>query len=217
MSKTNNIYYAVVGLAAFLTTVFVIHKLKNKGNSKAKKFRKNLVSIAEKEHADWNFGKKKETSNSMFDRLSSYWKSVGWGTNRWTPSSVPWSAAFISFVMQKAGAGSKFKSSSSHSKYIVDAVKNRKNNTDNPFKAYKLNEKKVEVGDLVCYSRQSGVDYDTTSSYKSHCDIVVSANNDNAEVIGGNVGQSVTKRKVNLKNGYLNDKNASWFTVIKTT
>ena len=73
MSKTNNIYYAVVGLAAFLTTVFVIHKLKNKGNSKAKKFRKNLVSIAEKEHADWNFGKKKETSKFAFSRLSEPW------------------------------------------------------------------------------------------------------------------------------------------------
>tara|TARA_R110002124_G_scaffold286862_1_gene468961 strand:- start:58 stop:705 length:648 start_codon:yes stop_codon:yes gene_type:complete len=215
MKKSYKLYYAIVGVAAILGIVFIADKIKNKSKSKGKGFRKNLAKIAEKEYADWNFGNTKETSISMYQRLADYWKSVGWGTSSWTPSSVPWSAAFISFVLKKSGAGNDFKSSSSHSKYIRDAVINRKSNNSNPFKAYKINEKKVEVGDLVCYARQSGVGYDTTSSYKSHCDIVVSADNNEAQVIGGNVGHSVTKTKVNLKNGYVND--SKWFTIIKTT
>lgn len=217
MKKSNIIYYSIIGVSAILGIVFIADKIKNRSKSNGKDFRKNLVKLAEKEHKDWNFGKTKETSNSMYKRLTDYWNSVGWDTSRWTPSSQPWSAAFISYVMQKAGAGKNFKSAVGHSDYIRDAVKNRKENNKNPFKAYRLNEKKVEVGDLVCYSRQNNVGYDTTTGYKSHCDIVVSSDNNEAQVIGGNVGHSVTKKKVNLKNGYVNDKGSKFFTIIKTT
>ena len=81
-----------------------------------------------------------------------------------------------------------------------------------------MHEKKAELGDLVCYPRQSGVDYDTTYSYKSHCDIVVGVNRikRNIEVIGGNVGDGVTKKVLNTDNkGYLNDTSYKWFTIIK--
>jgi hypothetical protein len=215
VKKSDRLLYIVGGLAVLAIATFVVYKVKNKG--KGGNFRKNLAKLAEKEHSDWNFGKIKETASSMYDRLVTYWKNVGWGESMWTPTSVPWSAAFISYVMKKAGAGDNFKYSSSHSSYIRDAVKNRKENNANPFKAYRLNEKKVEVGDLVCYARQDGVGYDTTSSYKSHCDIVVSADNNEAKVIGGNVGNSVTKTTVKLNNGFVNDNKKKFFTVIKTT
>ena len=117
--------------------------------------------------------------------------------------------------MREAKADDDFVYSASHSSYIRDSIKNRKENNDNPFKAYRLEEKKVEVGDLVCYSRQSGVDYDTTNRYKSHCDIVVKIDKNKAEVIGGNVNNTVGKKTINLKNGKLNDTQKDWFTLIK--
>ena len=51
-------------------------------------------------------------------------------------------------------------------------------------------------------SRQGGVTYDTTGSYKSHTDLVVSIKNDTVKMIGGNVGNSVKATYVKLgKNG----------------
>ncbi len=152
----------------------------------------------------------------MYNRLDKYWKSIGWDKSRWTPSGVAWSSAFISYIMKNANAKSDFKYSSSHSSYIRDAVKNRKNNNKNPFKAYKLNEKKEEVGDLICYARQDGVSYDSTSAYKSHCDIVVDIDKEGAKVIGGNIGNSVSKKNVPLtKDGYVQN-GGKRFTIIKT-
>lgn len=205
----------LLGSVSFVTIslIYLFSKPKKQKSS----FRKALVKVAEKENSDWNFGKTKETASSMYDRLVTYWNSVGWAEDRWTPTSVPWSSAFISYAMRKAGAKDNFKYSSSHSTYIREAIKNRKANNNNPFKGYRLNEQKVKVGDLVCYARQGGVNYDTTSSYKSHCDIVVSADNNEAKVIGGNVSNSVTKKTVQLKNGFLNDNSKQWFTLIKTT
>lgn len=193
-------------------TFFLVRR-KKKGKSK---FRRKIVAIAQKEYKDWDNGKLKETSSTAYDKIKKYWDSIGWSESRWTPSSVAWSSAFISYVMREAKAEDKFKYSSSHSSYIVDAIKNRKTDNDNPFKAYRLNEKKVQVGDLVCYTRQSGVDYDTTNRYKSHCDIVVKVDNNKADVIGGNVGNTVGKKSVNLKNGMLSDSQKDWFTIIKT-
>ena len=121
-------------------------------------------------------------------------------------------------VGEKSGAGKDFPYSSAHTNYIRPFIQNRKQNLKSDFKAYKLHEKKAELGDLVCYPRQSGVDYDTTYSYKSHCDIVVGVNRikRNIEVIGGNVGDGVTKKVLNTDNkGYLNDTSYEWFTIIK--
>jgi len=210
----------LIGVAIATLGAFVVYQIRNRKDGKkgAKNdFRKNLVDIAEDEHSTWNFGRLKEGATSMYNKLVGYWNGVGWSESRWSPTGTAWSAAFISYVMKKANAGTNFKYSASHSSYIRDAVKNRKENNSNPFKAYKLNEKKVEVGDLVCYTRQDGVDYDTTSSYKSHCDIVVSANKNEAQVIGGNVSHTVGKKSVKLNDGYVNDSNKDWFTIIKTT
>ena len=120
--------------------------------------------------------------------------------------------------MKKSGAGKYFNYSAAHTDYIREAIQNRKKNLKHPFKAYRLEEKPVEVGDLICYSRQSGVNYNTTGGYKSHCDIVVKSNKKRgfAEVIGGNVTDGVTKRVVSInKNGKLIDKTNQWFTIIK--
>jgi hypothetical protein len=212
MKSEHKIALIVISSAIVLGGALALFR-KKKGKSK---FRRKIVAIAKKEYKDWDDGKLKETSSTAYDKIKKYWDSIGWSESKWTPSSVAWSSAFISYVMREAKANDDFKYSSSHSSYIVQAIKNRKENNKNPFKAYLLEEKKVEVGDLICYPRQSNVDYDTTNRYKSHCDIVVSVNKDKADVIGGNVGNTVGKKTVTLKKGKLSDSQKDWFTIIKT-
>ena len=192
-------------------------------------FKRNLISNANKEWALW--GKplisqgevqekgEIECSNIYRERVGEYWNK-GVNIDKDGCSDTPWSSAFISFLMRKSGAGSEFPYTSAHNQYIRPFIQNRKTNNNSNFKAYKLEEKKPELGDLVCYARESGVDYDTTRAYKGHCDIVVDVNRKkrNIEVIGGNVKDGVTKRILNIdQNGYLNDYNNEWFTIIKNS
>ena len=217
MNKENTkiLNWVLIGTAIIGVGTFAYFQLAQRKRGKSK-FRRKAVDIANKEWVAWNKGKTKETDRSVYNRLKKYWDAVGWKESRWSPSGVAWSSAFVSWVMREAKAGGDFNYSSSHSKYIRHAVKNRKLNTNNPFKAYKLDEKKAEVGDLVCYARQSGVGYDTTNSYDSHCDIIVSIDGSDAQVIGGNVSNSVTMKKVPLTPDGKIKSGGKRFTIIKT-
>ena len=85
----------LIGTSALVVTGLII---KRGGKNKAKsKLGRKLVDIANKEYSDWDSGNTKETSSSMYSRLKSYWDSIGWKESRWTPSSVAWSSAFISY------------------------------------------------------------------------------------------------------------------------
>ena len=191
-------------------------------------FKRNLVSNAKREWHLWgkplNVGGKtiekgaSECTPIYKDRVGEYWKK-GTGRNLdGCDRSVPWSAAFISFIMKKSGAGSDFRYSSAHNEYIKKTIADRKADKKAPFLGYRLNEKPVAIGDLICYGREGQGGYDSTSSYKSHCDIVVNVNKlkKEAEVIGGNVSQGVTKRIVSIdRKGYLTDPHQDWFAIVK--
>lgn len=69
---------------------------------------------------------------------------------------------------------------------------------------------------MICYGREGEGGYDATGSYLSHCDIVVAKRPGEIEAIGGNVGDSVTKRILATDNkGLLIDRQNNWFTVIR--
>lgn len=145
--------------------------------------------------------------------------------------NYPWSAAFISFIMKQSGAGDQFKYSVRHATYIVDAVRNR----DNPnasfrgypavkIKDYPIDPIRPSVGDLICAPRgkNAGLTYPQIidqGDFESHCDIVVAKNNNQLEVIGGNVGDSVAKTIVSLDDqGHIKVTKPDfrpWFVVIK--
>jgi hypothetical protein len=138
--------------------------------------------------------------------------------------AFPWSAAFVSFIMQESGLGKDFKLSGRHAKYIVDSVKNR-DTANHPFRGYRITEIKPEIGDLVCAPRDEdkSLTYDQIKEkrdFKSHCDIVVAKkSNSTIEVIGGNVGDTVAKTIVALNGeGYIDNSDKSfrnWFVVIR--
>ena len=137
--------------------------------------------------------------------------------------NYPWSAAFISFIMEQSGAGDQFKYSVRHATYIVDTVRNR----DNPhasFRGYPIDWIRPSVGDLICAPRgkNAGLTYPQIidqGDFESPCDIVVAKNNNQLEVIGGNVGDSVAKTIVSLDaQGHIKVTKPDfrpWFVVIK--
>lgn len=144
---------------------------------------------------------RKEGEDPWYKRIGDYWKN---GVNDSTldgRDDVPWSAAFISWVMRTAGANGRFNYSPQHSVYISRAIRDLKRaNTDAGYWCYRLHAERPSPGDIVCWARQPGIDYDNQNGgdYKGHCDVVVSVGDDHVEIIGGNVGNSVTRRPLKL-------------------
>lgn len=115
----------------------------------------------------------------------------------------PWSAAFVSWVMQRAGVPG-FRSSASHFDYVRAA---RKDATGSPYRMVEPMSAKLETGDMLCYVRTTRVyGYDglaktidgTSGGLPMHCDMIVAVDDGKAYTIGGNVQQAVTMRVLNL-------------------
>lgn len=148
-----------------------------------------------------------EGQSPWYKYVGEFW-SVGVDDDTLTGrNDVPWSAAFISWLMRKAGAGNRFVYSPRHAVYISRAIRDKTQGRMNAgYWCYRLHDEKPVPGDIVCWGRQPGIDYDHQNGgdYKGHCDLVVSVGNGQIEIIGGNVGNSVTRRPLALDdNGFL--------------
>jgi len=126
--------------------------------------------------------------------------------SRITIANTPWSAAFISYVMQQAGVTS-FPLNSNHLAY---AQKLRAtyppNSTDkNGFKVLDTTTTKIEVGDLIVKGRSgNNVSFNTKEwSGNGHGDIIVGINSNTALLVGGNEGDTVQQTSVGLVDGKL--------------
>ena len=100
--------------------------------------------------------------------------------------------------MRQAGTGPAFQYAAAHAVYVAAAKRNRIANNNNPVWAWRVTEVRPRPGDLICKSRSnSGATYDNVRSGQStHCDIVVAVHPGFVNVIGGNVNNSVTLRRV---------------------
>lgn len=213
--KTRKILTYGGAIVVALIAIYGIYRLSVRKFIANTPFRRRTIRVAKEELDIWDGGKRKESESKMYPEIKKYWESIGWNENQWSINTA-WSSAFISYIMKKAKATEDdFKFASRHSTYITKAIENRKQNKRG-FKGYKLNEKKVELGDLVCYARQGGVDYDTTGTYNSHCDLIVAIDGDYAIGVGGNVSNSVSETKIPLDDkGFAKEGNRR-FVVIKT-
>lgn len=180
-------------IAAALAALILLRSLTRK-----KGFKNKLAELAKAEYKKWGSGTIKEGNPKTMQSLRDYWQQ-GTKTNKSDNYYIntAWSAAFISYMMKKAGAGDKFKYSTLHSDYINAAKQNRKNNVKS-FQAFRKNEMPVRIGDLICYPRTEGVTYDTNGGYFAHCDIVTEIKPGKAIAIGGNVSNTVGKTTYNL-------------------
>jgi hypothetical protein len=202
-----------------------------------------VVRICREELATFQNGKLKEYDRAVFQRVGDYWNKLAeqpehkdWkGYNgrsqvalkldangdileRGENKNQPWSAAFISFVAAMAGAGADFHYSPSHSRYIVDALRE----ASKPFSTAKFVARRhtqyaPKVGDLIACERRQDTDanFDTyiefvkKDKYEAHCDFVIGfdAQHKNAITIGGNVGNSVSQKTWPLNaDGHIGDR-----------
>jgi hypothetical protein len=137
-------------------------------------------------------------------RQNDRWNGEDGIAARW---NAPWSAAFISWVMCEAGAGTtaQFHRAIAHHAYIDQAIRARDGRAEQAaYAAYDPGEKPIEPGDLLCSSRrplyrsiaarrrQMGV------GARSHCDIVVKVDEAGQRVlaIGGNVRGVVSMKEL---------------------
>lgn len=114
-------------------------------------------------------------------------------------NTTPWSAAFISYVMQRAGV-SDFPSNATHTGYAQSL-----RNTPGDFLILNPTKYRIQPGDIIIRNRDGNTltfDSVTWDGY-SHGDIVVSIDGNTAAVIGGNISNTVYKSTVGLVDGRL--------------
>jgi hypothetical protein len=135
--------------------------------------------------------------------------------NRYTDSDCraflidnPWSAAFISWVMTRAGV-TGFNRSPRHIDYIRAAYQSGGNG---PYRLADPATEKPAPGDMLCFlrNRSTTLNYSgliqalgngSAGNWQSHCEIVVTANaggDRTLHLVGGNVANSVVMRKLAL-------------------
>lgn len=114
-----------------------------------------------------------------------------------------WSAAFVSWVMQRAGLPG-FRHSASHFDYVRAA---RVSPASSPYTYMEPLATPPAVGDMLCYVRSGrvqgfrglGAIIDSgANGLPMHCDVVVAAGAGKAYLIGGNLNQAVSMRVLNL-------------------
>ena len=143
------------------------------------------------EMSDWSG--KKEDNPSAKDKLKTYWNNIKDIFKQDPETSIskkePWSAAFVSYVMQDP-----FFKSPAHITWKNKAEKNTEEVNKNPdafagketYILLPLDQNvKLERGDNVWAPRAGGPN-------KSHSDVVISP----TEAIGGNVSDTVGKKKI---------------------
>jgi hypothetical protein len=158
-----------------------------------------------------------ERQEGLWQRVGEYWwlgLDPNWKEQAWTgihnengqvfPESqdgdYAWSAAFISYVMRIAGAGSRFPYTETHSDYINAARRHGLGlEPGTALAAERIEVYAPQRGDLICYWRgRRPVIYDElpTGRFPAHCDIVVAIRPGELDVIGGNVDNAVAMKHI---------------------
>jgi hypothetical protein len=124
-----------------------------------------------------------------------------------------WSAAFISYLMDKAGLDARqFRFASAHWQYVQRALQQPDGYA---YRACDPRTTVPAVGDLLCYSRGAPLLKDFAAwrsaalqpgfAAPAHCEVVVEVDTDarKIETVGGNVVQSVARRRLRLNQANL--------------
>ncbi len=141
--------------------------------------------------------------------------------NRVAVIDTPWSAAFISWLARQAGLGEgEFVFSEAHADYAAAAWRAGADEAEGrpvryAMRACDITRTPPRVGDLVCQARGSGAGLDTFGkiggilasrgvgggALPMHCDVVVAMDAEGFDTVGGNVLQSVTRRRLDFAPG----------------
>lgn len=155
------------------------------------------------------------------ERIRDYWRSVGKGRLSGYDCSAPWSAAFISWLMQEAGVPSEqFPPTAAHRVYLNHLLQESEEVTK--LKPQTILQYQAKPGDLLCATRGSNPSpaLDALPLQVSgglHCDLVVANDGKTLQLIGGNVRNSVSKTIITLSpEGYvIPTRKRPWFIIIE--
>ena len=176
-----------------------------------------------------------EREEGFWQRVGEYWwegqNAGGDGSARYTglydadghvippakKGDYAWSAAFVSYAMRMAGAGSGFPYAPAHSTYIDAAVRGQTPllTAEDPA-TYA-----PRLGDVVCFARSWAVnlrfkDLPTKGFFPAHCGIVTGGGYDEIDMVGGNVDNAVTMTKIaGLPGGLLSTAIFQWLVVLR--
>lgn len=100
--------------------------------------KEQLMSAAVAEWLRFEMGMGQEHVDPFFKFVGEMWQSIGINLDG-KDRDTPWSAAFISFCVRKAGI-TGFKFAAAHSRYIHDAIIKRFANQEAPFWGFRITE-----------------------------------------------------------------------------
>lgn len=148
-------------------------------------------------------------------------RAMATAVNRVAAIDTPWSAAFMSWLAQQAGLGAdEFVFSEAHADYAgaawqAGAAEAAGHETRYAMRACDLARTPPRVGDLACHTRGAASELDSFERIGAvlatratggeplpmHCDVVVKVDERGFDTIGGNVLQSVTRRRLDFAPG----------------
>jgi hypothetical protein len=162
-----------------------------------------------------------EDEGEAVPRIGLYWRAVGQNFTG-ADTQQPWSAAFISYLMQSAGvAADDFLFSDAHFSYL-SFLKARQNEANPLFVLRPVATEVVTPGDLICAARDNNT-VDAIDGIRpglpGHCDLVLEIHPEQgwAGVIGGNVFNSVSESLIPMSTDgrVLPFPRRPWFVVVK--
>ncbi len=171
----------------------------------ASAFAKRVASVASDQHARFQF--MNEADPLLCRQIRAWTEDIGFTFTSCT--DVPWSAVFVSWCMQRAGATkAEFKFAMAHSVFVQQAIRNAVRG-EGVFHGVEISAEPPAVGDIIQHNR-GGASFDfafarTHSSYQSHSVIVIEEGTDSAGrfafCVGGNESDSVRRSTVRLDAG----------------
>ena len=169
-------------------------------------YARRLADVALDQYERFHFFSEDDTP--LANQIRKYWTDIG---KTFPGVGTAWSAVFISWCAQKAGAAAaEFPVSARHSEFINAFIRNTLNQAG-VFRAVRLNEYGPSIGDIIHNNREGNTfDYDfarTHTSYNSHTAIVIETGEDSdgryALTVGGNESDSIRRKIVRLTSGGL--------------
>lgn len=161
--------------------------------------------------------------------IDHYCKIGGGSPSKWAiqDDKYAWSAVGMSAFMAQGGFNKQeFPFNQSHSVYIrkfITAL--QQHDKSSAYWGYRINTqgKAPDIGDLIAYARgknltseKANAYYDKITAYESHTDLVIDKGKNYIDVIGANVMDSVTCKRLKIdSNGHIVDDQHLWFAVLK--
>ncbi len=193
-----------------------------------------------------------ERHPAAFSKLLAYWSAVGWqdtidrnkrafsmgiadtctseeratGGRDTIWGCLPWSAAFVSFIMRATGIDqAEFPPSAAHATYVDALIQHSDRwGPRATFVAHEIDGYAPASGDMICYDRSRTARLATLAQRRAepgvfrpmHCDIVVGTAPGEVVALGGNVAQAVTAvRYATDPAGRLRRSTRTWFAVFE--